>query len=178
MGKNFSVVFLTAVLVLPASAATAQYWGTFQRDYGGRNCPPSTAYRGGSCVTPSPERSTSGSDDWRKQRDRQLEDRARTDYDRERDRDNWRVQRQRELDDRFGKADQSPSRTQDQSTARIQPNDQLTRDRAERGDTAGSVAAEPRLDNKPPKPPKPDDCIIRPPRPGVPEAPRPASCQR
>ena len=88
---------LLAAVLAPGVAAQAQYVGPFQRDYRGVTCPGSTVYQGGTCVD------TGGyaQDDWRKQRDRALEERERTAGDRMRD--DWRVQRQRELDDRYGK---------------------------------------------------------------------------
>src|SRR4051794_39345633 len=110
MGSFSKVCFLAAVLSSTASAAVAQYGTPLQRDYRGQPCPVS---RVGPCSSVSVERDTSGSGDWRKQRERQLEDRSRTEADRDRDRGNWRVQRQRETDERFGTTDKLKSGTQE-----------------------------------------------------------------
>src|SRR4051812_34124454 len=112
MGRFSKVCLLAAILSSTAGAAAAQYATPLQRDYRGQPCPVS---RVGPCSSVGVERATSGSGDWRKQRDRQLEDRSRTEADRDRDRGNWRVQRQRETDERFGTTDKQKSGMQENS---------------------------------------------------------------
>jgi hypothetical protein len=151
---------LAATLVLTAGAAVAQYVGPygpvpgapFRRDFRDQQCPGNYVYQGGSCVDPA-RRYTQEPEDWRKRRERQLDDRQRTSFDRDRDQNNWRVQRQQQIDDRYGA-------------------DQPTSDRRARDTTVGTsgVIA---------KPLKSEDCIIRPPRPPRPgdiEASRPREC--
>ena len=99
-----TVALISIGLVLTIGSAMAQYTGVpRQRDLYGQTCPPNSFYQGGTCVDATGRTgSTQDSGDWRKLRQRELEDRERTAADRQRD-DDWRIQRQRELDDRFGR---------------------------------------------------------------------------
>lgn len=178
---------LATVLASTINVADAQqHVGPFQRDYRGQNCPPNSVYQNGSCLSANPAtgrrtldpyetgRVTPESNDWRRQRERELEDQSRTSYDRDHDRDNWRVQRQRELDYRFGK-DASAPRTTDTKDAKGAKDAEENAESADRRDTSRPVgpASVSRLDNKPPKP---EDCVVRPPGPGTIETPRAKSC--
>lgn len=94
---------VSIALAATVGTAMAQYTGVpRQRDVYGQPCPPTSVYRGGVCVdaagrAPSDQESS----DWRKLRQRELEERERTAGERQRE-DDWRIQRQRELDDRYG----------------------------------------------------------------------------
>jgi hypothetical protein len=180
MRSYLGPALLAAALASTINVADAQqHVGPFQRDYRGQNCPPNSIYQNGSCLSANPAtgrrtpdpyetgRSTPESNDWRRQRERELEDESRTSYDRDHDRDNWRIQRQRELDDRFGKA--VPSKSQEPKDSK---EDGQSPDRRNASSPVGPASVS-RLDNKPPKP---EDCVIRPPGPGTIETPRAKGC--
>lgn len=98
-----AVVLAAATLVSLGGDAVAQYSGPIQRNFRGEPCPPGSYYQGGMCTSTNraPDPSPTNNNDWRKSRERALEDSQLTVGQKQRY--DWRDERQRQIEDRFGK---------------------------------------------------------------------------